>query len=1162
MAARSLFINWIRGPRRRRQCTHLPRSGCVSPQAEYLEDRLLLTAMPNGDDLRTYRLAVAATEEYTAFFGDDRTAAQAAISTTIANINEILNRELNVHLDLIIDPDIIFGGDHPDANDPFSGSLSTVLNQNQTLLDTEIGSANYDMGHVFGTFAAGGLATLNSIGMNGIKAQGASGTSTPTGTGFDLLAIHEFGHQFGATHSFHGPDSARNAATSWEPGSGSTLMAYAGVIADPADNIQSDSDEYFHAGSIDQIVTHLETLDTAGVGTITSGVNQIPTVNAGLDFTIPAGTPFALTATGSDADGDTLLYTIEQLDASPTAQSVSAPDNGVGALFRSFEPAAADESGSFMRIFPQPSDILSGTETKGEQLPTTTRSLNFRATVRDQQGGTNGDDVLVSVVNTGSAFEVSTLNSSTTLTGGANQAITWDVAGTTANGIDVSQVEILLSTDGGISFPHSLATTANDGSHTVALPNIDTTTARFLVRAVDNIFFDITDADVTIAADAAAPGATITETDGGTSVGEVSVVGAATDTYTIALNTTPSAAIDITVQADSQVLVSSDGTNFSSSITLSISDTSAQTVHLRAFNDADVEGLHTATITQTVSASTDANYPVGLLMNSITSTVVDDERTPLVGVDLQSTGNSVPANWTEINQNDGVFSATTFSDLIREDGSSTTIDLTVGPPASQGITFGPSDPDSGTVPIHTPSLFDAGGVLGWTKGTSNTVNANWSGLTPAEQYNVYVMVAERFDENGSGEKININHTVTISGSGVDDPAPFTQTTTGFAGELQINNQQGDDAQTLEDFALTVTADSSGEIDIQIVRNDGVDTNRIYIGALAIQHAVTPTSEAAGPSVNFNAGTGQFSVTVSSSEDVVISSTGGPTGSVTVSIDGVDNNSFGSVTPGSVQAIVVTGGTGANLLDLADVNSVDFNHGGGVSVTITGGAANDTIAGSEFADSIDAGAGDDLVLGNAGDDTISGGDDNDGIDGGLGDDSIDGGNGNDAIAGRFGSDTINGGAGQDSLSGGRRSDSIRGGTGNDFILGNVGRDTLIGEDGDDTIFGGLGKDSISGGDGADDLRGQAGSDGINAGVGADIVRGAAGVDTILGLAGNDTLNGGLRGDILIGGDDNDDLTGAGGTDTLAGSSGTDTFDDNGEVDEGFTEAMFAALLALV
>lgn len=1136
------------------------RASRRSWQTEQLECRLLLTASPNGDNLRTYRLAVAATEEYTAFFGDSRTAAQQAIVSSVATFNEILNRELNVHLDLIMDLDIIFGGDHLTA-DPFSSNLNSALGQNQTLLDTEIGSANYDVGHVFGTFAGGGLATLNSVGIDGIKAQGASGTSSPTGSGFDLLAIHEFGHQFGATHTFNGADSARNGATAYEPGSGSTIMSYAGIL--PAffqeppfgNNLQNDPDDYFHAGSIDQIVSHLENLDTAGVGTITAAVNQVPTVNAGADFAIPAGTPFSLSATGSDADEDTVFYNFEQFDVG-AAQNVDPldADNGSSPLFRSFEPAVADSSGTFTRVFPQLGDILSGTATKGEQLPSTTRSLNFRATARDQQGGTDGDDVLISVVDTGSIFEFTNLNSSTTLTGGASQELTWAVAGTTANGINVSDVEILLSTDGGLTFPTSLVTTPNDGSHTLSLPNIDTTTARFQIKAVDNIFFDITNADVTIAANAAAPGVSVVESGGGTSVAEVSSIGAATDTYTLALNTVPASGVELTVSGDDDILVSMDGSTFSSSITLSVADTSTQTILVRAFNDADVEGTHTGTITQTVSASSDANYPVGLLINRVISTVIDDERTPLVGVDLQSSGETVPENWTEINQNDGLSSPKLFSNLIREDGASTAFDLTVGPASFQGTSFGPSDPESTTIPIHTPSLADVGGVLGWT----NSVVANWSGLIPGEKYNVYVMALERF-----GGGTDINHTVTILGDGSDDPTPFTQTTTGFGGELQINNQQGDDAQALEDFALTVTADSSGEIDVQLFRDDGVSSNIIYIGAVAIQQAVTPTSEPPIVDVvSFNNGTGQLIVNAGATDSVSISAVNGAAGTVVVQINGVANTQFGTVAPGTVQSIVVNGGSGDNVVDLSSVARRDFTNSGGVGVTILGGEGNDTLSGSGFADNIDGEAGDDFIQGGSGRDMLAGGADNDTIYGGSGADNADGGVGNDSIFGNSGKDTLLGNDGADTIVGGGGQDSIRGGNGADIIRGNRGPDSLFGEAGDDTISGGAGKDSISGGDNADSLVGNGGSDGINAGAGADIVNGLGGVDTILGLTGNDTLNGGAAGDVLIGGDDDDDLTGAGGTDTLAGGEDAgDTFDDNGEIDELFTESMFAALLAL-
>lgn len=1175
MRVRRLLRNHLFSLHNRRRHTVLRDAGRQCWSTEQLECRLLLTATPNGDDLRTYRLAVSATEEYTAFFDNDRTAAQQAITNTVTVFNEILNRELNVHLDLIDNLDIIFGGDNPTA-DPFSSNQGTILGQNQTLLDGVIGSENYDIGHVFGAFedplTGSGLATVNSLGVDGIKAQGFSASGTPTSASFQLLAIHEFGHQFGATHSFNGPSPERVPGTAYEPGSGSTLMSYAGILppsfAEPpiGDNLQNQEDDYFHAGSIDQIVSHLETRDAAGVGTITSAINQIPMVNAGADFTIPAGTPFRLSATGSDADGDTLFYNFEQMDLGPaqtvdmTQSEASRADNGSSPLFRSFEPAEADSTGTFTRVFPQLSDILNGlgdiesgplSVTKGEQLPTTNRSLNFRATVRDQQGGTNGDDVQLTVMDTGTPFAITSFNTTTSLVGGSTQEITWDVAGTTTNGIDVSSVEILLSTDGGLTFPHSLATTANDGSHTLTLPNIDSTTARFQIRAIDNIFFDITDQNVAIASNAAAPGVTVFESDGFTSVGEVSVVGATTDTYTIALNTTPASPVSITVTGDDDVLVSSNGTSFNTSVTLSIADTSTQTIHVRAFNDADIEGTHTGRITQTVSASADANYPVGLVINSVSAIVIDDERTPLVAVDLQRAGEAVPTNWTELNQNDGVSPPKLLMNLVREDGTGTEVGLTIGPASFQGTFHAVSAPDDSTVPVRSPSLVDAGGILGWT----DSVVADWSGLMPGEKYNVYVMALERFGST------DINQTVMILGDGSDDPAPFTQTTTGFGGELQINNQQGDDANPLEDFALTVTADSSGEIDVRLVRDDGQSSNVIYLGAVAIQHAVTPTSEPpVTDPVTFDSGTGLLTVNADDADSIVVTSQNGSSGLVIVTINGVSNDHFGNVMSGLVQSIVVNGGTGANRIDLTGVSRQDFTNSGGISLSVFGAEGNDTVIGSSFADSIDGGPGEDVIFGGNGSDTLLGDSGNDFILGNGGSDSIHGGTGHDELSGQRGSDTLVGGDGTDTLFGGRGLDSIRGGTGADIIHGGSGPDSLFGEAGTDTIYGASGKDSISGGDDADSLFGGAGSDGINAGSGSDVVNGLGGSDTILGLAGNDTLNGGTRGDILIGGDDDDDLTGAGGTDILARGNGIDVVDDENEIDEAFTETMFAELLA--
>lgn len=756
-----------------------------------------------GDSLLVLRMAISSTGEYTQEAGGTA-AVQAKIDSILAHVNEVYGREYAVRFELIPNNSSLISTDPtsdlwpaPAAGGGCIGA-APILAVQAAVIDGLIGAANYDFSHVFADSSlAGGCA-------GGYK----NGVSLPD----NGIVRHEMGHQFQQSHTINDVSGARNADWAYELGNAGRSIQGGNSVANG------------HAASFHQLVEYILGV-AAGIGTNVGTGNTIPIVDAGPDRVIPISTPFLLTGIAIDPDaGDNLTYTWDQLDRG-VAQSPPLGNDAEGPLFSRLLPTTDD-----FRFFPQLSSILSNTYTGPlENLPTQPRDINLRLTVIDNhmftyQGaqvpasGRNSDDVKITVVDNGGAFQVTNPNLVAAFDGGSVLNATWSVAGTHLAPISTANVKISLSADGGQSFPIVLVnSTTNDGLEMIILPNINATMARIKVEAVGNVYFDVSDQNFMINQNFAVPGIAVAITGATTLVSE----NGQTDTYTVSLLTAPTGSVTVTVSADSQTEVSLDGITFGSTVSVILADTAPRTITVRGKFDSVTEGPQLGSVTHFVSATGDAaSYPVGMPGTSVLVNISDAQIPPVAGVDFDAPGSTtVPTHWRKLTMTVGQSEL----DLPLDDGTPTDWDLTTTATACGiggcSFDFG-NNSGSQNSPRHVQDLSTLGGVAVSQMGP---VTATWSGLKAHTKYRVWVFA--HYSLGGT-----VDQTVTITGDGTNDPPPFVQT---VSGSLHVNDQVSS-SQPLTNFAKEVTSTAGGTITITVA-----NAGETWISGLAIQEVLGP-----------------------------------------------------------------------------------------------------------------------------------------------------------------------------------------------------------------------------------------------------------------------------------------------------------------------------------
>ena len=461
-----------------------------------------------GTNLRTYRLAIACTGEYAvaATGSTTPTVAQtlAKVVTSVNRVDGVYETEASIRMVLVSTTTLVLyttSGTGFTASD--NNNANTLITKSQSVITTNIGSANFDIGHTFST-GGGGLAQLGCVCNNSSKASGITGSPSPVGDAYDIdYVAHEMGHQFGGDHSFKSALGScggnGNLPTSMEPGSGVSIMAYAGICS--TDDLAPHSIAYFHSISFDEIMAYSNTGTGNSCPVNTASGNHAPVVTGSASYIIPSSTPFSLTGSATDVDGDALTYQWEEADA---ATAFGTWNSGTKPFFRSYNPTTSPT-----RSFPILSSILAGatsyTTVLGEFLPNTAQTLKFRLTARDNKMGGGGVCYAVSTITVNATGPFAVTSQSTTgisYPSSSIQTISWNVNGTNAAPVNCANVNIYVSTNAGVTYSLVSANTPNDGTENVSMPSltVTSTTCRVKVESVGNIFFDLNDKNFTITA--------------------------------------------------------------------------------------------------------------------------------------------------------------------------------------------------------------------------------------------------------------------------------------------------------------------------------------------------------------------------------------------------------------------------------------------------------------------------------------------------------------------------------------------------------------------------------------------------------------------------------------------------------------------------------------